>query len=401
MNSISAERPLTRRPDHDQDWHDVAQAWDFPEGLTNLNHGSFGPPPAPVREVRLQWMDVMDRQPMEFFVRRLEPAQREARQALGSLVGSAANDLAFVDNATYGMNVVANSFPLAAGDEVLINNHEYGAVHRIWQRACRKANADLVNAYIRPTVESKDQIIAPLVEAMTKKTRLLVISHITSATAINFPLEELIAEAKSRGIVTVVDGPHAIAQLPLNLSNLGCDFYTASCHKWLCAGFGSGFLYASPEFQELIAPPILSWGRLLPAVPERWDEEFLWRGTGNLTASLTLPAAIDFLAEVGWESFRQRSHWLAQSIRGRLLDLLQTAPCTPDSEQWYGCMARAELPPGDWSNLQNDLKEKFGIEIPVIHFDDRWFIRVSCHLYTMTRHLDHLMHAVEELVVKS
>lgn len=384
-----------RRASHDEDWKDIASLWQLQEDVTNLNHGSFGPPTTPVRECRQKWVDSMDREPMNFFVREAEPALRESRQVLAEFVGTAPANLAPVDNATYGMNVVAESFPLLSGEQVIINNHEYGAVRRIWERACEEAGAELVVVDLPHRFSDASQIVDPLVGAMNAKTRLLVVSHITSPTAVIFPVEELCQAAHANQVAVCIDGPHAIAQLDLNLDELACDFYTASCHKWLSAAFGSGFVYVHPKWQDDIVPPILSWGRLLPEQPESWDEEFLWRGTSNLSAFLTIPTAIELMHNVGLEEFRQRTHWLAQHARQRLEQLFHATPITPDDPSWYGTMSLVQLPDQDWSSLQHQLWQENRIEIPVIHFDNQWFIRVSCHLHTMSEHIDHLIDALK------
>lgn len=224
------------------------EAWNLEPGVTYLNHGSFGPPPEAVRQARAVWQERLDRQPMDFFVRQLEPALLAARNKLAQFVGSDPENLIFVENATVGMNIVADSFPLQAGDEVLLNNHEYGAVQRIWKRACDAAGAKLVIATLPLPIRNAEETVAGLLAEATEKTRLIVVSHITSPTAITLPVADLCRAARERGIAVCIDGPHAVAQLELNLESLGCDFYTASCHKWLSAPFGSGFLYVAPRW---------------------------------------------------------------------------------------------------------------------------------------------------------
>lgn len=389
---------MMKRIDHDADWEEVALHWELDERFINLNHGSFGPPSDVVRKTRDHWMSAMDRQPMEFFVRQVEPALRHAREKLADFIGADTSDLVPVDNATYGMNVVASSFCLEPGDRVIVNNHEYGAVRRIWERACESQRAFLDVVELPARFGSQNEIVDPIMDAVQDSTRLIVASHITSPTAIVFPIEELCARARERGVSICVDGPHAVAQLPLDLNSLGCDFYTASCHKWLAAAFGSGFLYAAPKWHDEIRPPILSWGRLLPNTPETWDEEFLWRGTANMSSFLTIPAAIAFLQEVGLESYRDRTHWLASYARERLERICGAAPVTPENPDWYGSMALIELPDRDWSKLQQILVSEHRIEVPVIAFADKWFLRVSCHLHTMTTHIDRLCEVLHKMV---
>lgn len=390
---MAASRPI----DCDNAWREVADQWQFPAGVTYLNHGSFGPSPVPVRSARNRWQSQLDRQPMDFFVRTLEPALRDARDQLSRFVQTASGNLVFMENATAAMNVVAASFDLQAGDEVLLNDHEYGAVQRIWQRACEKSDARLVIAHLPDHFSAPEEIVDAVVQATTDKTRLIVCSHITSPTAVMMPVGALCAAARAREIAICLDGPHAPAHVDLRLDQLPCDFYTASCHKWLSAPFGTGFLYVHPRWQHAVRPVMQSWGRLLPNRPTSWDEEFIWSGTRDPSGYLAVPAAIEFLADVGLQEFRERTHFLARAARHRLSELWRQPDMVPDSADWYGSMAQVRLPPGDGSKLQLQLWEQYGIEVPVVPFADRWHIRISCHLYTMMSDVQRLVNAVSEL----
>lgn len=392
-------------PSNDAAWSSFKAQWSIRPGTTYLNHGSFGPPPRPVREARQRWHDAMDSQPMDFFVRQLEPALRDAREGLARFVGSPVRDLIFVENATVGMNIVADSFPLAAGDEVLLTDHEYGAVHRIWQRACERAGAIKRMVVLPLPFHSATETADALFNAATDRTRLIVASHISSPTAVILPVAEICRRARQRGIAVAIDGPHAVAQVPLNIVELGCDFYTASCHKWLSAPFGSGFLYVSPRHQSRVRPPVLSWGRLPPNRIDSWADEFNWSGTRNPAAYLSVPAAIDFLEQVGLEAFRARTHWLAQYARHHLVELAQLEPIVPDDPAWYGSMAHVPLSPTETNEtcavanpLQHTIWQKLGIEVPIVDFRGRRYIRVSCHLYNDTSQIDRLVDGLKDLL---
>jgi isopenicillin-N epimerase len=190
--------------------------------------------------------------------------------------------------------------------------------------------------------------------------------------------------------------------VPLNIDALDCDFYLASCHKWMAATLGSGFLYVHPRQQASFRPLVRSWGRLLPALPARWDEEFTWSGTRDPSIYLSVPAAITFLESVGLDSFRERLYWLARYAQDRLTDLFSTEPLGRSVEyRWYGTMAHVPLPLGDWSTLQARLWTEFGIEVPVIEFGGAWYVRVSCYLYNSTAHIDTLCDALQRLVLRS
>jgi isopenicillin-N epimerase len=381
-------------------WATLGESWSLRPDTTYFNHGSFGPPPEIVRAARLKWMSELDYQPMDFFVRKLEPAWREARDKLAEFVGAATDSLIFVENATAGMNIVADSFELHPGDEVLLTDHEYGAVVRIWQRACERVGARVATARLPLPFTTTEETVAALFNQATHSTRLIVVSHITSPTAVILPVAEICRRAKERGIVICIDGPHAPAQIPLDISSLGCDYYTASCHKWLSAPFGSGFLYVAAEHQARIRPPVLSWGRLPPQPIESWSDEFLWSGTRDYSPSLTIPAAIEFMNGAGLEFFRQGAHALAQYARQRLVELTQLEPIVPDSPDWYGSMAHVPLPPGDRAKLQDILWQQHRIEVPIVDWNGRRYIRVSCHFYNKPEQIDLLVAALGELLAR-
>lgn len=405
----------------DAAWAVFQSEWDLRPDTIYLNHGSFGPPPKPVRSARQAWQDAIDQQPMDFFVRQFEPAWRQARQRLAQFVGTASDNLIFVDNATAAMNIVADSFPLSAGDEVLLTDHEYGAVRRIWQRACQRQGAGVRTVELPVPCEDRSVLVEAVREALTEQTRLLVVSHITSPTAIILPVAELARLVRARGVAVAIDGPHAVAQVPLAIDALGCDFYAASCHKWLSGPFGSGFLYVSPRWQAVVRPSVLSWGRLPPGPIESWSDEFVWLGTRNPAAFLAVPEAIAFLERVGLEAFRARTHALARYARRRMLQWTQLAPLVPDDPQWYGSMAHVPLPPHGGRGgavagggaeaqasaerpcpvghpLQEQIWQTLRIEVPVIEFRGRRYLRISCHLYNDHAQIDRLVEGVKRLI---
>lgn len=379
-------------------WASFGKFWSIRQDTTYLNHGSFGPPPESVRAARLKWIGELDRQPMDFFVRKFEPAWRAARDKLAEFISVPADSLIFVENATAGMNIVADSFPLRPGDEVVLTDHEYGAVVRIWERACQRVGARVTVARLPLPFTTAAETVDTLFSQVTHSTRLIVISHITSPTAVILPVQEICSRARGRGIAVCIDGPHAPVQIPLDIAGLGCDYYTASCHKWLSAPFGSGFLFVSPKHQSRIRPPVLSWGRLPPLPIESWSDEFCWSGTRDPSPYLSIPAAIEFMREVGLDFFQKGSHALAQYARQRLVELTKLEPIVPDSSIWYGSMAHIPLPPGNRVALQDALWRQHGIEVPIVEWHGRRFIRVSCHLYNTPEQIDRLVAALQQLL---
>jgi isopenicillin-N epimerase len=341
----------------------------------------------------------LDGNPMNFLVRRFEDEADVVRETLAKFVGTSSANLVLVDNATYAMNIVADSLPLSMGDEVLLTNHEYGAVRRIWNRRCEMAGAQLRTVNLPERIETAGQIVDLIASAITDRTKLLVISHITSPTAITLPVAEITRRVQSEGVAVCIDGPHAVAHLSLAIDQIGCDFYTASCHKWLSAPLGTGFLVAHPRWHEQLHPPILSWGKLDQADgPRAWNDEFLWLGTRDPSAALAIPTAISMLKQLGLDTFRARTHYLAKYARARLVELTGLTPITPDDVAWYGAMAHVPLPDGDARSLQSALWGQFGIEVPIIQFAGRRWIRVSCHLYTQKSDIDRLIEALAVLL---
>ncbi|HWL09137.1 MAG TPA: aminotransferase class V-fold PLP-dependent enzyme, partial [Planctomicrobium sp.] len=255
---------------------------------------------------------------MDFLIRRLPDLLNDSLQKLGHFLNAPSDNLVFVPNATVGMNVVAANLPLSKEDEVLLTDHEYGAVIRIWGQACQTTGARTVLARLPFPITSTEELIDTLFQQVTPRTRVLVVSHVTSPTGMIFPIQQICERARQQGILTCVDGPHAPAQVPVDLKAINADFYTASCHKWLCGPFGTGFLYVRSKFKQGLRPTVTSWGRSLNGEPPHWKDEFHWPGTYDPTGALAVPSAIDFLTRYGIQRFRDETHVLVRSSRQQL-----------------------------------------------------------------------------------
>ena len=385
----------------------MSSMWGIDPGLIYLNHGSFGPTPRMVRESQREWSRQMGANPQEFLSRRFEGLLEETSKRLAENLGTVGDNLIPVENATQGMNLVAQALPLAAGDEVLLTTHEYGAVKRLWHKRSQARGARLVQAPLPLPLESSRQVVEALLGYANERTRLIVVSHVTSPTALVLPVEEICRAARQRGIAVCVDGPHAIAMREVNLSRLDCDFYVASCHKWLSAPLGTGFLYVHPRWQAEMRPCIVSWGGTTCGRPPSWKDEFLWLGTRDATGYLAIPAAWEFLQQYGLEKFRVETHDLAAYARKRLLSWMRTEPLSADSQEWYGSMVSVPLPdtvdvPKTWTGLphplQTRLAEQYRIEVPLMKWGHRMYIRVSCHLYNEASQIDRLCDVLRRLL---
>lgn len=375
----------------------VFDLWRFQKNVVYLNHGSFGAVPSVLQHQQALIRQSCESEPMDFLVRKLEPLWFEARFKLAVWMGTQPENLAFCENATAGMNEIANWFPLKEGDEVLMNDHEYGAVRRIWKRRCEATGAKLVEVTLPMPLSDPQQITDAIIAGCNDRTRIVILSHITSPTAILLPVERICPLLRERGIASCVDGPHALLQESFKLYGLQCDFYTASCHKWLCAPMGSGFVYVDPRWQSQFKPARLSWGRLNPAKPDKWSDELLWTGTRDYSAYLTVPYAIDFFAKFDRKKLEARNHELACYARRRLSELPGFEPVTPEGREWFGWMVGVWLPLNyhGYDSLQQRLWERYKIEVPIVHFAGRYLVRVSCHLYVSTHDIDTLVRCLQ------
>ena len=369
------------------------------EGVVFLNHGSFGACPKPVFEAYQRWQCELEREPVEFLGRRHNGLLAEARSALAQYVGAERDDLVFVTNATTGMNIVARSVPLEDGDEVVSTDHEYGAVDRMWRFLCQKADASYVRAPVPVPVGSAEEVVEAVWSRVTPRTRVLSLSHITSPTAIVFPVVELVRRAREEGITTLVDGAHAPGQVPLDLSALGADFYTANCHKWMMAPKGAGFLFARRERQGLVEPLVVSlgWEAEKPG-PSPFVDHHEWQGTRDLAAFLSVPEAIRFMRDHDWDHVREGCHDLVRQARSAVSELTGLPPLTSDSADWYVQMAAFPLPAVSAEAFQKRLFDEFRIEIPVIPWNGQALLRISIQGYNTQDDVDRLVTALRALL---
>ncbi len=363
-----------------------------------LNHGSFGACPRPVFEAYQNWQRELEREPVEFLARRFEGLMAHARAALARYVGADPDDLVYVPNATTGLNIVARSLPLRPGDEVLATDHEYGALDRTWRFVCGKRGARYVRQHVPLPLTSPEAFVEAVWAGVTPRTRVLFVSHITSPTAIVFPLQDLLRRARERGILTVVDGAHAPGQVPLDLQSLGADFYAGNCHKWMMAPKGSAFLYARREVQPLLEPLVVSWGwESERSGPSPFLDHHQWQGTRDISAFLAVPAALQFMEDHRWDAVRQACHERLQGLRGAISALTGLDPITPDTPTWTAQMASFPLPPCDPAALQERLWEDYRVEVPVTTWNGRAFLRVSVQGYNTQADLEALLSALGDL----
>jgi isopenicillin-N epimerase len=368
-------------------------------GMAFLNHGSFGACPRPVFAVYQDWQLKLEQQPVEFLGRRINDLLATARAKLAAFLGTQADNLVYVPNATYGVNIVARSLELRPGDEVLATNHEYGACDRAWRFICRQRGATYINRPIDLPLESADAFVDQLWAGVTERTRVIFMSHITSPTALIFPIEQICQRAREAGILTVIDGAHAPGQIDLALDAIGADFYTGNCHKWMCAPKSAGFLYARPERQALLHPLIISWGwESETPGPSPFIDYFEWRGTHDPAAYLSVPAVIDFMAARDWPSVRAACHELLLEASHRIAAFSGRPQFSPDTTAWWSQMRTIPLPPCDLKVLKERLWNEYQVEVPLVGWGGAHAIRVSIQCYNGPSDIDRLVEALKRLL---
>ncbi len=365
-----------------------------------FNHGAFGACPRPVFEDYQSWLLKLEARPEEFFWRRLPEYMQPARQLLAEFIKVNEDDLVFVPNATTGINIVARSLALGPGDEVLATTHEYGAVDRTWRFITGKRGAQYRTVDSDLPITDSRQFVEQFWRAVSPATKVICISHISSPTALIFPLEEICRRAREQGIITVIDGAHAPGNIDLNIGAIDPDFYAGNGHKWLCTPRGAAFLYARTNMQQLLEPLIVSWGYEAEQ-PGRstFQDYFHWVGTRDVCPYLTFPAAFKFRTANDWDTVRERCRKLASDTRRRMIAELGLLPLSADSQDWFGQMFALQFP-GQVNNvaLEQSLLTQYNLEVPIKQWHDRQLIRVSIQAYNTLNETDILINALAKLI---
>lgn len=367
--------------------------------ITFLNFGSFGACPKVVFEDYQRWQLLLESEPVQYIAFDGPQRLKTAREALAKYINCSADDVVFVTNPSYAINIIAKSLQLNAGDEVLSTNLEYGALDRTWNFYCKKANAVYVRQPITLPLVSKEQFIVDFFKGLTSKTKAIFIGQITSATGLIFPIQEICTIAKEKSLLTIVDGAHVPGHIPLDLATIQADFYTGACHKWMCTPKGSSFLYARKEVQHLLDPLIVSWG-YEAAFPSNstFIDYHQMQGTRDFSAFLSVPTAIKFLQENNWPQVAANCRKLAHNNYQRFCNLLGTQPLCPITEEFLGQMCSVPINTNEPEKLQRLLYEKYKIEIPVMRQSDRILIRYSIQIFNTQEDLDVLFKALSEII---
>lgn len=352
--------------------------------IAYLNHGAFGATPRKIlaiaEDIRLR----MERQPTLFF-RQLPEAIRFSLEHLASALKAKPDHLVLVDNATSGVNAIVKSLALAPGDELLTTSHVYGAVRKTLHYAAGRSGATVIEANVPFPVHGEDEIVAAVTARFTPRTRLLAIDHVTSPTALIFPVARIASAARARGIRVIVDGAHAPGMLDLNVPEIGADYYVGNCHKWMFAPKSCGFLWQTPETWTDLHPTVISHG-----YGNGIQAEFGWIGTRDYCPWIALFWAFGFMETIGGARIREHNHALVRAARALLCDRWGQQPAAPES--MLGSMATVAIPttgtfagaratPETAVAINRHLWEKHRIEVPVIAFADRLWVRISAQIY--------------------
>jgi isopenicillin-N epimerase len=379
--------------------------WALDPAVTYLNHGTVGAPPHRVLQAQQAIRDEIERQPARFLLRELadvrqirmraRPRMRVAADAVAGFLGARGDDLAFVDNATAGCNAVLRSLRLAAGDEILVTDHGYGAVTNTARYAAARAGARVVTAELPWPHWDAGAIVEAIAGALTPRTRLVVVDHVTAPTALVLPVAEIAARCRAAGAAVLVDGAHGPGALHFDVTALGADWYTGNLHKWAMAPRSSAILWAPPERQQDLHPPSISWGYELG-----FDAEFDLQGTRDPSAWLAAPEGLAFMRELGLEAMRAWNHRLAWESAHALAARWDIE--LPQEESQVGCMVSIPLPASfgrtveDGQRLKDALLYEDAIEAQVHAFRDRLFWRLSAQVYNDSEDVERAARAMEK-----
>ena len=374
-----------------------------------LNHGSFGATPRIVLEEQKKWQKLIEKDPVKFFDDIAPNALLESRKAIAAFVGCHHDDIAFVENATSGVNTILRSLDFNENDEILVPNHAYQACRNAIDFVAKKAGAVVVTCEIPFPVDNEQIIIEKILDCVSKKTKLALIDTVTSPTGLRMPFEKIVKLLEDRGIRVLLDAAHGIGMIPLNLDEIGASFTTSNCHKWLCAPKGSAFLHVRKDMQELIHPLTISHGMTFPLNGiSRFRHEFDWTGTRDISAWCVIPFVINEISKIAnmdWEGIMRHNNDLVIQARSLICEILEITPPCPD--EMLSTIATIKLNFENFSNLSIyesdpihiELLEKYNIQVPVWYWPnpEGRYIRISAQLYNHLEEYEYLALALKNV----
>jgi isopenicillin-N epimerase len=362
------------------DLEEYRSHWALDPTVHHINHGSFGAVPTIVRNEQARWSDVIQRNPVQFFAREAMPAVQKARAQIAKFLGQRPDQIALVRNTTEGASTTMRGFPFNPGDEVVVLDHEYGAVTYSVERAIAAAGGSLKEVKI-PRLASDSEVLKLVEASFTSKTRMFVVDHVTSATARTFPVQELSDLCRSKGVAIVIDASHVPGNFDLDLDKLDADFWFGNLHKWCSAPLGTGVFRVADRWKEVIRPLIVSW-QDHESYPLQWD----MLGTVDLSGWLATPTAIGFYENIGWGRVRRAN--IARMRYGRDLAMKELGISTDqlrEEEIPLGVVPLFKMSGGreGCAALQAKIATEYKIEVPITTYSDSdlYFMRISGQLY--------------------
>jgi isopenicillin-N epimerase len=370
------------------------------EEVIFLNHGSFGACPRKVFRTYQEFQKDLERQPVEFLSRRAPELLANARKELADFINVDPNNVVYFPNPTTAINMVVRNLDLQPGDEILTTDHEYGAMDRTWRFICQRTGATYNQKPIPLPVTDQSDFVETFWSGVSSRTKVIFLSHITSPTALIFPVERICDRARQSGIISIIDGAHSPGQIPLDLELIDADIYTGACHKWLCAPKGAAFLYAHTDIQPILDPLVVSWGyESEKPGPSQYIDYHEWQGTRDLAASLSVPSAIRFQQRNNWDKVQVRCHELASQARERINSLTGLEPISPNSTDWFAQMVAVRLPrkiiP---ESFKEHLHKEYNIEVLAHYWNDQPLVRICCQAYNGQSDLDELLGALDDIL---
>ena len=365
--------------------------------ITFLNHGSFGACSKVVFDNYQYWQRELEKQPVKFFTKILYEKLENSRKKLSNFIGCDHDELIFFQNPTTAVSNIICNLNLQSGDEVLMSSHEYGALIRSWVEWGVKKNIKIVQQEVKLPLTTENEFIESIWRGVTPKTKVIFLSHITSATGLIFPVEKIISMAKQKKIMTIIDGAHVPAHISLNIHKINCDFYAGALHKWLCAPKGASFLYVKKEHQERVKPLIYSWGKEGDDPgPSEFLQDFQWQGTRDMAAFLSIPSAIDFYHDYLEKNLKLCRKNIKYAFKNLEL-ILKTEPISNGGD-WIAQMVSHPLPKSAPLDLKEILYNQHKIEIPIFKWGNRMFIRISMQIYNEKKEIDLLLSALSGII---
>ena len=361
--------------------------------VTYLNHGSFGACPKVIFDNLVSFQKKLEFEPVNFLDNHLYQYLKESRFALSNYINCDRDDIAFFPNPSTALNTLIRSLDLESGDQILTTNHEYGALDRTWNFISKKRGCEYIKLDIEIPFTDKQKFIDSFKNAINSKTKVIFLSHITSATALIFPVKEIIDLAKQKNILTIIDGAHVPAHIDLDIKKLDPDFYCGACHKWMCSPKGVAFLYVKKEYQNMIEPLVVSWGY---EAENPSDSQYLdymqWQGTNDMSAYLTVPDTIKFLNENDWKERAKECRELNLWAKNEICEKLNTYSLGND--EFLGQMTTIAFDFEDTINQKIEFYNKYKIQVPFVKWNNQTFFRISSQVYNSKDDFEYLINSL-------